>query len=103
MSDAPSQTTEVQPEVQEMTLAQKISGSFMLLFLLAWVLGGIGALIMSLVCFGFSGTMTEKIIGLALAFFLGPLYFIFYAFNKDYCRNLGANVMKSANQFVPSA
>jgi hypothetical protein len=106
MSDAPStepESQQPQPEYQEATLAQKIGGSFFLLFLLAWVLGGIGALIMSLVCFGFSGTMTEKIIGLALAFFLGPLYFIFYAFNKDYCRSLGANVIRSANRMMPAA
>jgi hypothetical protein len=74
-----------------------------LLSLLAWVLGGIGALVMSLVCFGFSGTMTEKLLGVALAFFLGPLYFLFYAFNKDYCRNLGGNVLQTANRYMPSA
>ena len=102
MADAPS-TEQVQvQETQETTIIQKILGSFALLFIVAWVVGGIAALVMSLVCFGFSGTMTEKIVGLALAFFLGPLYFIFYAFNKDYCRSLGANVVKSANSMIPS-
>lgn len=119
MVDAPSdvQTQEVQqagqgqgqgqgPAVQEVqatqeaTLGQKISSSFMLLFLVLWLLGGIAALIMSIVCFGFSGSITEKVVGLLLAFFLGPLYFIFYGVNKDYCRSLGANVIKTTNRFI---
>ncbi len=96
--------TEV-PQVEEPSqeapgFLQKLGGSVMLLFVVAWVVGGIEALVMSLVCFGFSGTTTEKILGLALAFFLGPLYFIFYAVNKNYCRNLGANVTETVTQVV---
>jgi ATP/ADP translocase len=93
--------TEVQEPSQESpSFLQKLGGSVMLLFVVAWVVGGIAALVMSLVCFGFSGTTTEKILGLALAFFLGPLYFIFYAVNKNYCRNLGANVTETVTQVV---
>lgn len=60
-----------------------------------WILAGIVAVIMSIVCFGFSGTTAEKIVGVFIAFFLGPLYFIFYGVNKGYCRNLGANVIQT--------
>ena len=56
------------------------------IFLLLWGLIGLIAFIMSLICFGRSGTLTEKIIGLLLAIFFGPLYFIFYIFNEKYCR-----------------
>jgi len=56
------------------------------IFLLLWGLIGLIAFIMSLICFGRSGTLSEKIIGLLLAIFFGPLYFIFYIFNKKYCR-----------------
>jgi fatty acid desaturase len=56
------------------------------IFILLWALIGLIAFITSLVCFGRSGSTTEKIIGLLLAIFFGPLYFIFYAFNSNYCR-----------------
>jgi len=56
------------------------------IFILVWSLIGLIAFIMSLVCFGRSGTLLEKIIGLLLAIFFGPLYFIFYIFNTSYCR-----------------
>ena len=59
---------------------------FLVIILLMWILFGIIAFIMSLVCFGRSGTLLEKIIGLLLAIFFGPLYFIFYIFNPSYCR-----------------
>jgi hypothetical protein len=58
---------------------------------------------MSIVCFGFSGSSTEKVMGLAIAFFLGPLYFIFYGVNKNYCRNLGANVSTTVNRVMGGA
>jgi len=70
-----------------------------LMFLGLWVLAGIAAVIMSLVCFGLSGSTAEKFIGLAVAFFLGPLYFIFYGVNKGYCRNMGANVVQTIGGF----
>jgi len=59
---------------------------FLVIILLMWILFGVIAFLMSLVCFGRSGTLLEKIIGLLLAIFFGPLYFIFYIFNTSYCR-----------------
>jgi hypothetical protein len=56
------------------------------IFILLWALLGLIAFIMSLVCFGRSGTLVEKILGLLLAVFFGPLYFIFYVFNTKYCK-----------------
>lgn len=57
---------------------------YILMFI--WALIGIFAFIMSLICFGRSGTLLEKIIGLLLAIFFGPFYFIFYIFNSKYCK-----------------
>ena len=52
---------------------------------LIWMLAGISAFVMSLICFGFSGTMPEKVIGLFLAIFFGPFYWIYFIAVKNYC------------------
>jgi hypothetical protein len=100
----PTMTVTEVPQVQDsqnsQSFLQKLGGSIMPMVVIAWVLAGIAAIVMSLVCFGFSGTMTEKILGIALAFFLGPLYFIFYTVNKDYCRDLGTKVTETVTQVV---
>ncbi len=88
MSDT-EQTTETS------STGAKIGVSIAVILVLGWFIGGIIALIMSIVCFGLSGSTSEKVIGLLIAFILGPLYFIFYGVNKSYCRNLGANVSSS--------
>lgn len=60
--------------------------TLVLLFLFFWMILGLAAFITSIVCFGRSGSTAEKIIGLLLAIFFGPFYFLFYAFNGGYCR-----------------
>lgn len=62
-------------------------GMFILILVLLWILAGIVAFIMSIVCFGYSGTEVEKIVGLLLAFFLGPFYWIYYYVSSTYCRS----------------
>ena len=57
-----------------------------MLFVLIWAIMGIAAFIASLVCFGRSGTVGEKFLGLILAFFLGPFYWLYFFLNPDYCR-----------------
>jgi hypothetical protein len=49
--------------------------------IMLWGLAGIIALIWSLICMGKSGTNGEKFVGILIAFLLGPLYFIYYAFD----------------------
>ncbi len=98
-----SNTTEsdsVVVESPKATIFQKMGMGVTLLFVIAWVVGGIAAIIMSLVCFGFSGTTTEKVLGLLMAFFLGPLYFIFYAVNKNYCRSIPVTVATNMNRMM---
>lgn len=50
-----------------------------------WVVAGIAAFIMSIICFGRSGTAIQQLIGLLLAFLFGPFYWIYYGVVKDYC------------------
>lgn len=58
------------------------------IFVLIWILLGIVAFFMSLVCFGKGENMTQNIIGLLIAVIFGPFYFIYYfAMKKQgYCR-----------------
>lgn len=52
---------------------------------LLWVILGIGAFVMSLVCFGRSGSLGLHIVGLLLAIFFGPFYWIYFLVVKSYC------------------
>ena len=53
-----------------------------------WVILGITGFIMSIVCFGRSGTTTQHVVGLLLSIFFGPIYWIFYLVVPDYCKRL---------------
>jgi len=50
-----------------------------------WVLLGLAAFFASLICFGYSGSTSEKVIGFLLAIFFGPFYWIYFILNKNYC------------------
>jgi len=60
----------------------------LLVVMVAWIVLGLVAFIYSLVCFGKSGTTSQHVLGLALAFFFGPFYFIYYRLSKTYCKSL---------------
>ena len=64
-----------------------IKGIIGLIIILVIIFASIGALIYSLVCFGYEGSSTAKIIGLLIAFFLGPFYWIYYYWHPTYCKN----------------
>lgn len=57
-------------------------------FALLWIFAGIAAFVVSLMCFGRTGSDTSKIFGFLLAVFFGPFYWIYFAVSKKYCRNL---------------
>ena len=59
---------------------------YYLIFIIIWIIIGFIAFITSLVCFGRSGTIAEKIIGLLLAILFGPFYFIFFFADSTYCK-----------------
>ena len=66
-----------------------------------WSLTGLVAFIKSIICFGSTSTMTEKLLGFLLAVFFGPFYFIYLYVNKDYCnfpaRNRNNNMNRNTN------
>lgn len=70
------------------------SFSFLALFGLVWVVAGIIAFIMSLVCFAYSGTAVEKFIGFLLAVFFGPFFWIYYFTSNSYCGMQGGKRRK---------
>jgi len=59
---------------------------FLVVCILLWAIIGLLGFFMSLVCFFFEGTTTDKFVGLITSMILGPLYWIYYAFaDKTYC------------------
>jgi Zn-dependent protease with chaperone function len=57
------------------------------LFASIWSLIGIIAFLLSLVCFGYSGTFGQKILGLVISLVFGPFYFLYYYFSGSYCKS----------------
>lgn len=56
-------------------------------FIIIWSILGVLAFFTSLICFGFrSSSMDQKILGLLIALVLGPFYWLYFFFNKEYCR-----------------
>lgn len=51
-----------------------------------WLLFGLIGFVMSLVCFGYSGSIGEKILGIVIALVLGPWYFLYYFSSGSYCK-----------------
>ena len=66
----------------------KIVTLFITLFGLAWVVFGLAAFFMSLVCFGFSGSVSEKIFGVLAAIIMGPFFWIYYFSDAGYCKKM---------------
>jgi len=84
MTNTTSSDTSSKSSAKDTSLL-KGAGIF-LFFIILFIVLGIIAMIWSLICFGKSGTIVEKFIGLLIAFFLGPFYFIYYYANPSYCR-----------------
>lgn len=59
--------------------------SLFMLAMFLWAIVGIAAFIMSIVCFGRSGTTSQHVVGLVLAILFGPFYWIYYYVAKGYC------------------
>lgn len=58
---------------------------FFFLFSVTWAIAGFIGFIMSIVCFFYNSTTDEKIIGLLLALFTGPFYWLYYILKSTYC------------------
>lgn len=83
------QLTQLQQSQQPPTQQQqqnRVYAFSLFVFIFIWVMIGFIAFITSIVCFTKSGTTLDKALGLLLALFFGPLYFLFFAFNDNYCK-----------------
>ena len=59
-----------------------------LIFAVVWGVIGVSAVVMSLVCLSKKGSKSgQNVIGLLLAFFLGPFYWLYYIWGDSYCSN----------------
>ena len=67
---------------EEETATVQILGIFMFV----WITLGLSALVWSIYCFGKTGSMLQKFIGLLMAVFFGPLFFLMYKFSPTYCK-----------------
>lgn len=68
---------------------KKSPGKIIIMILaIIWIILGITGFIMSIVCFGRSGSSSQHIVGLLLAIFFGPFFWIFYFFVPDYCKRI---------------
>ncbi len=54
-----------------------------------WVILGLAGLLASVVCFGFTGSLLEKFLGVLIAIIGGPFYWIYFIYNKGYCGRRG--------------
>jgi hypothetical protein len=64
-----------------------------------WSLAGLAAFIYSLVCLGGdkNPSATRGVIGVIVALLLGPLYWLYWWMDKDYCR--GVSTTRRASQY----
>jgi hypothetical protein len=70
----------------QMTGGESMAGTVFILFIFLWMLFGFIAFIYSLFCFSRSGTTFDKFIGLLIAFFTGPFFFLYLRYNASYCK-----------------
>lgn len=68
------------------TASGKMTGLVVLAFGMIWFLFGAAGFIMSFICFGYTGTIGEKLLGLILAIGLGPFYWLYYYSSPSYCK-----------------
>lgn len=61
-------------------------------FGIVWAVFGLLAFIFSLICFGYSGSILEKLVGIILAILFGPFYFIYYFASGSYCKTMPSPV-----------
>ncbi len=54
--------------------------------LIIWAALGLFAFGLSILCFGRTGTTSQKIFGLLLALLFGPFYLLYYRLSETYCK-----------------
>jgi uncharacterized membrane-anchored protein len=84
LSHIPSQ--DLYPDDNQGNQDDESKQALWLSILLIWIVSGIIAFILSIVCFWKTGTPVEKVIGLLIAILMGPFYFLYFLLMKDYCK-----------------
>jgi hypothetical protein len=67
-------------------LATSVLGRYVAAFAIVWFVFGFAGFIMSFVCFGYTGSVGEKLLGLILAIMMGPMYWLYYFVSPSYCK-----------------
>jgi hypothetical protein len=91
MEGEPETDADSEEGVEKITSEQSAMFIGMMIFLVVWAIASIAALVYSLTCFGYSGNTIEKVIGVVIAFFTGPFYFIYYRYSNTYCKANGGS------------
>ena len=78
----PEQKQETNSSVEDAQTTVQIFG----LFIFVWSVMGLIAFVWSIYCFGKKGTIFQKILGILMAMFLGPLFFFYYRYSPTYCK-----------------
>lgn len=76
------------PALPATTGGWTVQSVFAVTFGVLWLVFGLIGFVMSLICFGYSGSTGEKILGVILALALGPWYFLYYFSSGSYCKKM---------------
>jgi hypothetical protein len=68
------------------SISTSLLGPYAMVFGIVWFVFGFAGFIMSFVCFGYTGNVGEKLLGLILAIALGPVYWFYYFVSSSYCK-----------------
>jgi len=63
----------------------KVMSYFILIFSLLWFMTGLLGWLMSIYCFNYSKSKIENVVGVLIATFLGPFYWLYYIYMQNYC------------------
>jgi uncharacterized ion transporter superfamily protein YfcC len=78
--------SETHQQTQQISEEGKTTVQVIAIFIFVWIILGLIALVWSIYCFGKSGSIFQKIVGILLAVFTGPLFFILYKYSPTYCK-----------------
>jgi hypothetical protein len=74
------------PPQQQQQTQPSAWANFVWLVALLWLVAGIAGFVYSIMCFGKSGTLGYKVIGILIAVLFGPFFWIYLLSVKKYCR-----------------
>lgn len=84
--DMPSSNSNTRVVVDDDTEYSGAWGMVWYSFVFFWIILGIIGFLWSIICFGKSGDLGYKIVGLLLAIFFGPVWWLYFLAVKNYCR-----------------